>query len=155
QQKMVGLEGDIETNKAEAYMLDQQLKNLGLTDQDRNRLISEKQSKQNTAYYKTQELNAMEKRVNAVHGKPGYFTLLSPINGTVLDSTFEADLTGRPIKPNEPILRIGNKSKQWDIELKIPQKHIGQVLQAYDKSQPEKPLDVDVILRSSPTHTYK
>jgi hypothetical protein len=64
-------------------------------------------------------------------------------------------LTGREVKPNEPILRVGNKNGPWEIELKIKQEHIGQVLAAFDPNHPEKELDVDLILRSAPTKTFR
>src|SRR5262249_37345092 len=64
-------------------------------------------------------------------------------------------LRWRNVKPNEPILRIGHKPGPWEVELKVPQKHIGQVLQAFGSSDPDKELDVDLVLRSTPTKTYK
>jgi hypothetical protein len=99
--------------------------------------------------------------VNADQQNAGSFLLKSPLTGTVLggppniSGNFVEELTNRTVKPNEPIIRIGNKKSRWEIELKIPQKHIGQVLQAYDPKDSDKPLDVDLILRSTPTKTYK
>jgi biotin carboxyl carrier protein len=155
EQKMVTLHGDITGALNEAAALDWQLKNSVLTEQDKAKLAAEKRSKENTAQSKTEELRALEMRLNAEPGKNGSFTLRSPIAGTVLDSTFKSDLTGRMVKPNEPILRVGNKVGQWEIELKIPQKHVGQVLKAFDKNHPDKPLDVDLILRSAATRTFR
>jgi hypothetical protein len=155
EQKMLALQEEIMINTADAAALERQIRTTGLREEDKSKLSTEKRSKEITARFKAMELDALKRRVNAVPDKIGSFTLLSPINGTVLDSTFKSDLTGRPVKPNEPILRVGRKTGQWEIELKIPQKHIGQVLKAFDKNHLDKPLDVDVILRSDPTHTYK
>jgi hypothetical protein len=125
-------------------------------DEDtRLRLDADYQTKRNTALLKLAELQTLQKRVNAVPGKPGSFLLPSPIDGTVLNSSFEEELKGRNVKPNEPILRVGLKTGTWEIELKIPQKHIGQVLKAFGDSEPKKDLDVDLVLRSTPTRTYK
>jgi hypothetical protein len=79
--------------------------------------------------------------------------LRSPRDGTVLTPDFR-DNAHRLVKPNEPVLRIGNKNGPWEIELKIPQKHIAQVLQAFTSQKTEE-LEVDIILRSAPTRTFR
>jgi hypothetical protein len=60
------------------------------------------------------------------------------------------------VKPSEPVLRLGAKEGPWELELKIPQKHIGQVLRAYEsQGKDKKPLDVDFILLGRTTVLYK
>src|SRR5206468_1647260 len=101
------------------------------------------------------ELNAIKDRVHAVPGmKAGYFYITSPIDGRVLNQSFREEMTNKSVKPNEPVLRVGEKEGSWEIELKIPQKHIGQILRAFDYNKTDV-LDVDVILKSMPTRTYK
>ncbi len=73
---------------------------------------------------------------------------------TVLNSNFHQELTGRNVQPNEPLLRLGAKSGPWEVELKIPQKHIGQVLEAFTRENTDT-LDVDFLLRSDPTRKFK
>ncbi len=78
---------------------------------------------------------------------------------TVLTPDFRESLR-RPVDPKDPILRLGNTSGRWEVEVRIPQKHIGQVLHAYDylserEGHPVNELDVDLIVRSDPTHTYR
>ena len=113
------------------------------------------QNEETTKNLKYEELQAIRNRVRADPTRYGYFILTSPLSGTVLNSDFRSELTYRTVKPNEPILRVGNKEGRWEIELNIPQKHIGQVLQAFDPSDPKKELDVDLVLRSTPTRTYR
>ena len=43
---------------------------------------------------------------------------------------------------------------QWEIELKIPQKHVGQVLEAFNRLKVDE-LDVDVLLTTNPTTSYR
>ena len=73
---------------------------------------------------------------------------------TVLNGNFIDEFKGKTVRPNEPILRLGAKEGPWEIELKIPQKHIGQVLGAY-RDLNTKVLDVDFLLRSDPTRTFR
>jgi hypothetical protein len=80
---------------------------------------------------------------------------------TVLNSNFHQELTGRNVQPSEPLLRLGAKSGPWLVELKIPQKHIGQVLLAMERPDTYRDangvpiLDVDFNLRSDPARKFK
>lgn len=110
---------------------------------------------------KRDELNRLVERTNAILSKPGYFWIKSPTDGVVLTADFREKLNNRFVQPNEPLLRIGDintrnpSQKEWEIELKIPQKHVGQVLNAYETRGKNEPLMVDFLLASDPTSTYK
>jgi hypothetical protein len=73
---------------------------------------------------------------------------------TVLTPDFRETLQRRPVEPKDPVLRLGNKEGPWEVEVKIPQKHIGQILYAFEYLDTDT-LDVDLILRSKPTHTWR
>src|SRR5262249_30608406 len=85
----------------------------------------------------------------------GYFTVTAPIKGTILSWDFRETLGDRSVKPSEPLIRIGNKEKDWELELKIPQKHIGQVLKAFAGKGPNDELDVDLLPLNAPTQIFK
>jgi hypothetical protein len=51
-------------------------------------------------------------------------------------------------------VRLGDKGRGWEVELKIPHKNLGQVLAAFN-TQPAAELDVDLLLVSAPTRTFK
>src|SRR5439155_14071589 len=90
---------------------------------------------------------------------PQEAVLLGRREWTVLNSNFKEEWTNKLARPSDPILRVGAKDGPWEIELKIPHKHIGQVLKAMDAlaaAGAEDPtLDVDFLLRSEPTHTFQ
>jgi hypothetical protein len=73
---------------------------------------------------------------------------------TVLSNNYRDDWGNRQATPADPLLRLGAKDGPWEIEMKIPQKHIGQVKKAFDRLHTDV-LDVDFLLRSDPTRTYK
>ncbi len=84
-------------------------------------------------------------------GKEPFWTVLTP--------DFRESLRSKPVDPKEPVLLLGNKQGRWEVEARIPQKHIGQVLHAYEylsekAGKPVEELDVDLIVRADPTHTY-
>jgi hypothetical protein len=103
---------------------------------------------------KTKELNALRERTNSEPTNPGDFWLKSPIDGIILNYGFREKFTGKEIKPSEQILRVGRVNGRWEVELKIPQKNIGQVLSAFERNH-NRDLDVDILLMSAPTHVYK
>lgn len=106
------------------------------------------------------QLEDLQRRTNAILQRPGEFWLRSPATGIILTGDFRDTLLNRPVKPNEALLQIGQadmknpKLSEWEIELKIPQKHIGQVLAGFDYLATDE-LDVDLLLMSRPTATFK
>jgi hypothetical protein len=115
---------------------------------------------------KKAELENLMKRVGAQRDYAGSFLLTAPEftpdearqldsrEWTVLNGTFREEWVNREAKPSEPILRLGAKDGPWEIELKIPQKHIGQILRAY-KNLNTDVLEVDFIVRTDPTRKFK
>jgi hypothetical protein len=122
---------------------------------------------------KRAEIDELVNRTGAVREEPGIFDLRAPpfspqeadsirrrngrVEWTVLNGNFREDWTNRLAQPSDALLRLGAKDGPWEIELKIPQKHIGQVLAGFDRLPKDAPkvLDVDFLLRSDPTLTYK
>ena len=98
---------------------------------------------------KNEQLQNLRKRTNANLSKPGYFTVTSPRKGIVLTAD-PKELQGKSVKPTDKLIQIGftdldnPKLTDWEIELKIPQKHVGQVFRAFEKN-PNADLDVDIL----------
>jgi hypothetical protein len=133
--------------------------------EERVKLDAEKATQTATREAKVKEREAMIDRTHSDRARPGFFWVRSPEFPTgveaadepqwkVLNFDFKENLTYREVKPADPLLRLGYKDGHWEIELKIPQKHIGQVLAAFGNDD-GKELDVDILLRSEPTRVYK
>ncbi|WP_439621339.1 hypothetical protein [Gemmata sp.] len=106
--------------------------------------------------------------------RPGWFRAFAPefdptrgrpvgtSHWTVLSDDRREGLLGKTVKPEQELLRLGNLQGPWQIELKIPQRNIGQILRAfadpeYSKVEPgtgRQYLDVDVLLASLPDQSY-
>jgi hypothetical protein len=147
------LHGEIDAARDERRGLESQI--AVAKPDDKLSLSGQKASKDNTIKAKGSELDNLVESTNSVPGKPGIYQLKSPLTGTILTANFLEEFRQREVKPNEPIMRVGDQEGRWEIELKIPQKHIGQIRQAYKTNNPDEELDVDLILRSAPTKTYK
>ncbi len=158
---------EIGTSQAKISALSKQIG--GATGAERARIDAEERSEKAIADGKRRELLTLQDPAGRVHADlqhPGDFWILSPAlpleskgrkgpaEWTVLNADFRENLTNRQVKPSDPLLRLGDKSGEWEIELKIPQKHIGQVLFAFQHLN-RKELDVDLLVRSEPTHVYK
>jgi len=110
---------------------------------------------------KSAELQKNRELYNADVMRPGYFSVRAPLTGVILNTDFRENLVGRKVQPHEQLIRIGAtnlkapKLSDWEIELKIPQKHVGQVLEALARKGPQGELDVDILLTIRPTEVYK
>src|SRR5262249_30440616 len=98
---------------------------------------------------------------------PGWFSVRSPefdpkyvrkrepqwltING----NDYRSELLDRFVKPSDPLLRLGEISGVWEIEIRIPEKNVGQVRLAYTTDDPEEVIDVDLKLQIDPNSTYR
>lgn len=73
----------------------------------------------------------------------------------VITQDFQEQLKGRTVTPKDPLLRVGNVDGGWEIVLKIPQKHVGQLHRAFkdarEKDERGDFLWVDVLVTSAPT----
>jgi hypothetical protein len=124
------------------------------------------QEETNKQQSKSDILEKLMAKTNSVNGAPGFFHLTAPHFAsdlalpedqrlwTILSSDFRENMTNRGVKPSDPILHLGAKSAPWEVELKIPQKHYGQVTEAFLHEDTDE-LDVDLLVKSDPTHTYK
>jgi hypothetical protein len=98
--------------------------------------------------------------------RAGYFFLKAPAftneqamrlgsrkEWTVLNSNFE-EMKGSTVKSQDKLLWLGAKEGPWEVEIKIPQKNIGKVFEAFNGDY-KKELNVDFLLRSDPSRVYK
>jgi hypothetical protein len=177
--KMSKLRTEIASAGREAAALAKQEQEQALQPSERLKLSSEVTEKKETQHTKQKELDDLIARTNADPQKNGVFDLKAPqfsaeqlrqidyaLYGshkkvwTILNANFREEWTNREVKPSDPLLRLGAKDGPWEIELNIPQKHIGQVQKAFEamrKKDPDKvpELDVDFLLRSDPTRVFK
>jgi hypothetical protein len=114
-----------------------------------------------TLHAKIEMLKRLKDRTNADLAKPGFFTIVASEAGIILSADFRENLLGKNVKPGDRLIRIGytdpNRPRRsdWEIELKIPQKHAGQVFRAFEGLPPNAELDMDVMFVSQSTTCYR
>ena len=114
-----------------------------------------------TVQAKRQQLDKLVRRTNSELDSPGRFKIKAPFTGVVLNTNFRENLQGRFVKPNEQLIHIGAvdlknpRLSEWEVELKIPQKHVGHILEAFNKLGPNEELDIDLLLMSRTQSVYR
>jgi hypothetical protein len=169
------LESDIAGADAKLRVAEDILNRRGSSLAAEERASLEMQRAENTAVIraKRSQLKNVLDAYDVTTDQPNFFWLKAPkfpethrAGGdneafwTVLTPDFRETLKKRPVEPKDPVMRLGNKEGPWEVEIKIPQKHIGQVKSAFDYETKRTghevdKLEVDLIVRSEPTKTYK
>jgi hypothetical protein len=140
-----------------------------LAGKEKEGLLESAKMKRDEATRRKQELDQFIERNNANPDplKYGEFYLRAPSftaeerqrvsrpEWTVLSGNFKDEWLDKTAKPSDPILKLGAKDGPWEIELRIPQKHISQVLIAYEGKEVDAALDVDFLLLTDKTRTYR
>jgi hypothetical protein len=107
---------------------------------------------------KRAQLEELRKRVNAIPDRDGEFWIRAPMEGVILTANFGENWMNRQIRPDEPLVHIAkarpDKVEDWELELAIPQSHIGEVRLAFAQLG-VKELDVDILVTSAPKDTFK
>ena len=115
------------------------------------------------------ELRMLKEEFNANAGQVGAYSVCAPrmmaegvrikdpLWKVLSGNDFKSDLEGKMVRPSDPLFSIGDVNGAWEIEIKIPQKHIGQVRAAYKAkgTDPNEELDVDLKLESHVTKTFR
>jgi hypothetical protein len=131
------------------------LYNKATDEKNRNQALAQRGKAEDSFNEYTRELNHYVERIKADPSDPGIFLLTCPLDkARVLSYDFRDSMLSRSVKPSEPIMRLGNVEGEWVIEIKMPQKYIGHVKEAFEKEQTDK-LDVTIIPLSTPTRRFQ
>ena len=107
--KVVQLQNEVAAAQHDVEALTAQF-TVAQTEADAKSISGERKKKEYLRDRKRKELQALAERTHADAGRPGYFWLTSPQQGTVLNGDFRENLTNRQVKPADPLLRVGDKS---------------------------------------------
>ncbi len=164
---MADLKSKIESNDSILQSLEKQLADPKTPESSKDELVRQRIKSRGERDMAEQERRRLAKAFNAMLDEPGRFNLMSP----EFDSTrihdkvpewlilegkdFKSELRGRPLKPSDSLFRVGEVSGEWEIEIRIPQKHMGQIQNAFKSNDPNEELDVELKLESHVTQTFR
>jgi hypothetical protein len=171
EQKQRQLEQDLALAEGVADSIRQQLTTRSFSTEDDLRLRQELVRQEVTAQHTAKRLAEFKSLYHLTGRRPGEFVARAPgfdpaiprksDEWLVLSGDVRADLLRRTVRPSDPLIRIGNVTGPWRVELKIPQRSIGHITRALatpglhkvDKDG-KRYLDVDVLLTAKPDDSF-
>ncbi|HMO36555.1 MAG TPA: efflux RND transporter periplasmic adaptor subunit, partial [Gemmatales bacterium] len=146
--KITELRGEIDTAQRLVTQYRNALSQPGISPEQNEQykaLLSENESKLRTA-------NAsLQAYLKFAGGET--ISIRSPIEGVV--TTFEVkELKGKTIKAGERLLEIAKIDGVWEVQLNIPEMHVGKIREALDKSEKGE-LDVRLWISTDPNTYYQ
>jgi len=96
------------------------------------------------------QLQNFEEQLKHLKSQMQDLRIYAPIRGEVMDWELENKLLNRPVRRGDMLMEIADLSQSWELELLMPEKRIGHVLNYWKKRQEknEGPMDVDFVLAS-------
>jgi multidrug efflux pump subunit AcrA (membrane-fusion protein) len=118
--------------------------------EERNALLREKSSQE----YEMRRAAAERDILLQGARDPRRAPVVSPLTGKVVTFDAREELVGKTVKPGDPLLRVARTEGPWEVELFIPEGHVGAVREGLDRS-PAGELELDLLLASHPHRTFK
>jgi len=87
------------------------------------------------------QLKSVEREIKLLSEKEKRLTIVSPIQGSVVTYDVRDILKDRPVERVESLMEVADLSGSWQLELNLPDRKIGHVIQAFKKNDGE-PLEV-------------
>lgn len=97
------------------------------------------------------QLNSLDRQYRLLKAQQAELTVRSPIDGQILTWNVEQLLRNRPVQRGQALLAVADATGLWTIELDVPDKRAGHVLQALRTLGPALP--VTYILATDPATT--
>jgi hypothetical protein len=98
-----------------------------------------------------ERLVGLEKQLHILERERESLTVTSPIDGVVLTWETDKTLDSRPVRRGQRLLTVARPEGEWLLELFVPDRRIGHVLEAKD-SLPE--LKIDYLIATDPRVTH-
>lgn len=147
--KMMKLQQDLRHAQDRIDLISSQLNTHTLSPTDRNLLLAELARAQFDLNTARGELD-IHKQLTS---DPRQAKIRAPMAGSVV--TFDlTQLRNLMVKPGDKLVEIARLDGPWEVELRIPEAHVGHVREALAQRFPE-PLEVDLMLLSHPDRRYK
>lgn len=121
----------------------QRLSSSSMTDLDRNRLAGEEAEVD-------EQLRSYEAEMKLLQEKKSALVRTSPIDGVVVTWDVKNMLRARPVVTGQVLMAIADTTKDWYLELEMPEKRMMYLDQAREQSK-DKPLKVEFVQTTNPS----
>jgi len=100
-----------------------------------------------------EQLRSIEQQIALNQAKKAQLTIKAPMTGEVI--TWDLDQTlpvGRPVARGQKLMSVADFSKDWRLEVRMPENRMGYILEAQRESN--EPLPVRFVLATDPDQEY-
>lgn len=101
-----------------------------------------------------QTLASLSRQLEIVNRRVAELTLRSPIAGQVVRWDLIRSLESRPVRQGQLLMQVVDPAGPWQLELRIPDRHVRHVLAAQAAAKDANRLPVRFLFRMSPKTTY-
>lgn len=148
QQELDELDGRIEDSKTRIANLNHERTNDEL-DYSRKMAVNHQINQERT------NLKSLERQRAHVEDKLRHLTIESPIDGHVMLAwDVQKSLMQRTLQPGQELMAVADPTKEWELELYVPERRMGHIMKAYRDSKLGPELTVKYILATEPGTTY-
>lgn len=99
-------------------------------------------------------LESLGRQLEIVNRRVAELTLSSPIAGQVVRWDLIRSLESRPVRQGQLLMQVVDPTGPWQLELRIPDRHVRHVLAAQAAAKEANQLSVRFLFRMSPKTTY-
>ena len=117
-----------------------------LTEQDRRQMALEQNQIKS-------RLVSLQEQMDILDEQSKKLDVVARMDGTVLSWNVQELLNNRPVKEGELLLEIADLQGGWELELDLPDRRIGHVLDAQEELKED--LEVTFVLASEPGQRFK
>ncbi len=97
------------------------------------------------------EIESLDTQHKLLLSKRDNLEVRSPIDGVVVTWQVRDRLLLRPVEKGQALLSVADKSREWELEIHMPDDRLGHVNRAYmEASEKGEPLEVDYVLATDP-----
>ena len=146
--ELVAAEDDLNEKQQQVLTLRSKITNAarGPTDEDTVQLKGE------LAEIRLQ-INGLKKQITILRQREDSLRVTAPIDGVVATYQLDEKLRDRPVTRGEHLLEIMDDTKDWVLELRMPEHRMGHLLRAAGSSE-GKSLDVEYVLATDASGTF-
>lgn len=101
-----------------------------------------------------QMIASLNRQLEIVNRRVAELTLRTPIAGQVVRWDLIRSLESRPVRQGQLLMHVVDPTGPWEIELRIPDRHVRHVLAAQAAAKEANGLPVRFLFRMSPKTTY-
>jgi multidrug efflux pump subunit AcrA (membrane-fusion protein) len=140
--------GDLGVANAQQASAERSLHDTHLTREERERL-------QGQALQYAQAARSADEQLQLLKRKQEQLKVVSPITGDVVTWQVAEKLQLRPVERGQLLMTVADPTKDWELEIHMPEDRMGAVARARNALQPGEMLPVSYILATDPGTRHK